>query len=218
MKPVSIPCVTLLLLLLACNNRAKHEAKAKNVVKGTPAFVQKDAITNDHDVSDIRNLMRGMLKWADTCKSIDLLPATAGKDSICTGFNFNTLDANVSKLRKTGFFSEQFIENYSHIIRTLDKKIKNHQFEPWNIGELPSFSFANDASPWCFCQDNLSWDDVEVAPVKLTKSDGDFRWNWGKPGIKAGWQDFSRKFSVVKVNDKWMISYLQGFDYTESIK
>ncbi len=29
---------------------------------------------------------------------------------------------------------------------------------------------------------------------------------------------FSYKFNVVKADGKWKISYLQGFDYKESIK
>ena len=160
-----------------------------------------------------------MLRWADSISAIDLLPALS-KDSICVGFDFDKQNLNLEKLRKTGFFADEFIDNYNNIIHTLDTKIKNKEFEKWNIYELPTFNFANDASPWCSCQDNMPWDNVEVEPIKLSIDKGELKWNWGKldSSVDPSWKDFSYMFRVVKVDNKWKISYLQGFDYKESIK
>ncbi|HVS93762.1 MAG TPA: hypothetical protein VHE59_17105 [Mucilaginibacter sp.] len=209
----SIPLLSLVFgsLLFGCNHKTQLRSETKIITKDTT-----NSNNTKQDVIEIRNLIRNTLKWGDTCKSIDLLPATFGKDSICTGFSIDTLNNNLEKLRKTGFFADEFIENYDHIIRTLDKKIKNHQLEPWNVGELPTFGFANDVSPWCSCQDNLSWDSVEVVPLKLAKNKGELKWNWGK-AIRIA-DPFSVKFKVVKVYGQWKIAYLDGFDYTESTK
>jgi hypothetical protein len=163
--------------------------------------------------------MRQMLKWADSKNSIDLLPITS-KDSICIGFDFDQLNQNLEKLRKTGFFSVEFIDNYNQIIQTLDKKIKNKEFGKWDIRELPSFNFDNDVSPWCLCQDNLSWDNIDVEIIKLSNDRGELKWNWGKldSTVDSSWKQFSYPFRVVKEDNKWKISYLQGFDYKESIR
>jgi hypothetical protein len=70
------------------------------------------------------------------------------------------------------------------------------------------------------CQDNLSWDKVEVEVIKLSDNKGDLKWYWGNldPGTDPSWKDVLYKFSVVKADGKWKISYLQGFDYKENIK
>lgn len=177
-------------------------------------------MSNDYqDKNEIQALIRQMLIWADSKSSIDLLPILS-KDSICIGFNFDKLNQNLEELRKTGFFAEEFIDNYDQIIQTLDKKIKNKEFEKWNVYELPSFNFDNDVSPWCSCQDNYPWGDVEVEVINLSKDKGELKWNWGKldSTVDPSWKQFSYKFEVAKVNDKWKISYLEGFDYKESIR
>lgn len=170
------------------------------------------------DKDKIQTLIRNMLIWADSGKEIDLLP-TLTKDSICVGFDFDKEKQAIRKLKETGFFADEFINNYDHIIQTLDKKIRSGEFEKWNTYELPTFSFANDVDPWCLCQDNLPWGKVEVKVVKLGADEGEFKWNWGKldPGTDPSWGDFSYTFRVVKLNNKWKISYLEGFDYQKSI-
>jgi hypothetical protein len=130
------------------------------------------------------------------------------------------LKVNLEKLRAANFFSAGFIENYNQIILTLDKKFKNKEFGKWSTGELPPFSFANDVSPWCDCQDNLSWDLVEVKIINLNNEKGELYWTWGKSELNgdASWKAFSYKFGVEKENGKWKISYLQGFDFKESTR
>ena len=58
---------------------------------------------------------------------IELVPVL-NKNSICAGIDFDKQNQNLEKLKKTGFFADEFIDNYNHIIQTLDKKIKNNEF------------------------------------------------------------------------------------------
>lgn len=169
----------------------------------------------------IQNLIRQMLKWSDSNASIDLLP-TADKDGICVGFDFALLNQNLGKLRETGLFAEEFIENYKCIIESIDKKVKSKNYPEWNCREsLPAaYGFMVDASPWCSCQDNLSWDIVQVEVVELDNDKGEMKWNWGKldSSYHHSWTEFSYTFRVKKVNNKWKIAYLEGFDYAGCTK
>jgi hypothetical protein len=123
----------------------------------------------------------------------------------------------------TNFFSVEFIENYNQIILTLDKKIKNKEFDKWYTYELPTFHFANDIDPWTLCQDvpydkPNPYDFVEVKVIKLEKEKAELNWTWGKLDLNSdkGWKEFTYKFHVVKENSNWKISYLQGFDFKDS--
>ena len=88
-------------------------------------------------------------------------------------------------MKNTGFFEDEFIANYKKIIQTLDKKIKNKEFEAWNIYQLPTFNFANDVNPWCLCQDvpydkPNPYDFVIVEIIHFDKDKAELNWKWGK--------------------------------------
>lgn len=213
MKYIRFLSLILGFVVLGCNSDTKSKASVK---------VDSDAVKlpdDQKDKKEIRLLIRQMLKWADSKNTIEVLPALV-KDSVYIGFDLDKLHQNLETLNKTGFFADEFIESYDQIIRTLDKKIKSKEFEKWNVGDLPTFRFANDESPWCSCQDNMSWDNVDVEIVTLSNDKGELKWNWGKlaAGTDPSWKEVSYKFRVVMVDGKWKISYLQGFDYNESIK
>jgi hypothetical protein len=209
MKYLFTLSLTFGLIILGCNNGALTRSNTETTK------LSSDSI----DIVEIQTLIRDMLKWSDSKNKIDLLPVL-DKDSICIGFDFDKVNLNLEKLKATGFFAAEFIDNYKIIVQTLDKKIKDKIFQPWNVYELPTFNFANDIDPWCLCQDNLSWDNVAIEIVKLDSNKGEIKWNWGKldSNIDSSWKVFSYPFRVVKVNDGWKISYLQGFDYDESTR
>lgn len=178
-------------------------------------------IDNSKDKEEIQKLIRQVLIWSDSKKSIDMLPVLKdSNDSVYIGFDMDKHKANLKKLKETNFFTTEFIENYNQIILTLDRKIRNKEFEEWLIGDLPTFIFANDFNPWCMCQDNLPWDSVEVKIINLNSNNGELDWNWGnlKSDYDSSWKDFSYRFRVVKEGNKWEISYMQGFDFKESTR
>jgi hypothetical protein len=139
----------------------------------------------------------------------------------------NEHKANLDKLRKTGFFATEFIEDYNQIILTLDKKLRNKEFEygEWLVHDLPPFRFANDVDPWTLCQDvpydnPRPWDFVEIKVIDLDSEEGKIKWKWGnlKAGTHPDWGKFEYKFRVTKENNKWKISYLEGFEFEESTR
>ncbi len=104
------------------------------------------------------------------------------------------------------------MDNYNQIILTLDKGIRNNEYDKWPIGELPTFSFANDVDPWSLCQDvpydkPNPWGLVEVEIIDLNNKKGELYWKWGKPELNgpADWKAFTYKFDVEKENGKWRI-------------
>jgi len=179
-----------------------------------------------NDQEEIQNLIRQTLKWADSKDVFDILPMlTDSKDSIYIGFDLNKHESNLDKLRTTDFFANEFIENYNQIILTLDKKLRNHEFDEWLVGYLPTFRFANDRNPWCACQDipydsPSPWGYVEIEIIEQNNDKAQLIWKWGKldSNMDSGWKNFLYKFKVVKENGKWKIAYLQEFDFDESIK
>ena len=222
MKYLNFRTAILALFLFSCSHNNEYKGSAVTIRTTKTAPVPE--ISNDKQ--EIQDLIRKVLNWKDAKNSFDLLPAIADiNDSTYIGFDLEKLKANLETLKATNYFSTGFIENYNQIILTLDKKIKNKEFEKWSLGELPTFSFANDVDPWCLCQDvpydkPNAWDLVEVKVIKLNDEKGELYWTWGKPELNGApdWKDFTYKFDVEKENGKWKISYLQGFDFKESTR
>src|SRR5437660_8470856 len=108
------------LTLLGCNQNHQTTAttgKQTENLKATEAYTSKDK-------EEIQNLIRKVLTWSHSKRSIDLLPVLSdNKDSSCIGFDFDKHKSNLEVLKKTNLFAEEFIENYNQIIRTLDRKI-----------------------------------------------------------------------------------------------
>jgi hypothetical protein len=92
------------LFFLSCDDRYS--------VTSTPDQIEKTpGDNNSADISEIRDLIRQTLTWADSKKSIDLTPMIAdNKDSIYIGFDLKRHQDNLKKLIATGFFASEFIE------------------------------------------------------------------------------------------------------------
>jgi hypothetical protein len=214
MKQIGLLILLFGLAFNSCNQSNQSATTTENQVEKSPST------ENVNDKNEIQQLIREVLEWSDTQKSIDLLPAITDIDSVYIGFNLEIHNQNLEELKMTEFFANEFIENYDQIILTLDQKIRGNEFDEWKVGYLPTFSFANDHSPWCNCQDNLDWEKVEVKANTLTSTQGDLIWYWGNlsSDIHSSWREFEYNFRVVRDNGKWKISYLEGFDLNESIK
>ena len=188
-----------------CQNRITNDA-GKSSGLGTQEILKSK--------NEIQNLIRQVLIWSESKESIELLPAIKDrKDSAYVGFEMNKLKINLDKLAQTGFFATEFIENYCQIIRTIDKKIRNKELEAWLVGDLPPFNFVNGINPWCQCQGFSQNDFDKVEIIKLDNKSGELKWIW-KAGLS--WTNFY--FRVVKDDNKWKITYMEGFDFKESTK
>ena len=151
---IRIAVAALIVCLVGCkeNNKPKVIAKhAKAIVKiSTPAISDT---TNEKQ--EIQKLMRNLLVWAEDGKKVpDLLPYVINRqDSTVTGFDLGKLKGIDDSLRYTGFFSEEFINNYNQIIQLLAKRMKGKEIAPFSTGEIPPFDFHTNADSWCDCQD-----------------------------------------------------------------
>lgn len=178
------------------------------------------------DKEEIQSLIRQVLAWSNSKNSIDLFPNLSNnKDSIYVGFDVNKHKENLEKLRETNFFATEFIDNYNHIILTIDRKLKNKEYDEWHVGDLPTFIFASDVDPWCLCHDipydkPSPWDFLEIEIISLDNNKGELDWTWGKLELNTdlSWKEFKYRFRVSKENNKWKIAYLKGFDFIESTR
>ncbi|MBP8033604.1 MAG: hypothetical protein KAZ71_03340 [Bacteroidia bacterium] len=182
-----------------------------NQITTTPE--NKNVIENSKDTEEIKILIRQALEWCSSKNTIDLLPVQAdSKDSIYIGFDMNKHKKNIDKLRETGFFAEEFIENYNQIITVLDRNLRSKEFEKWKVGDFWTFGFTNDINPWFFmCKDYTytNPDHLAFFETEITKLDNE------KGELYYG-KSWAVKCRVVKENNKWKISYLEGFDFNKS--
>jgi hypothetical protein len=214
MKYIQIALFIIAFSVMACST---GEQKDK-------ATTESKSSVSEDSKEQIQNLMRNALFWTDTNKTVDLLPTIAdAKDSLYIGFDLKQHKQNMEKLKASHFFAKEFIDNFNQIIETLDQKLRNKEIEPWLVGDLPSFRFANDVNPWCECQDipydqPNPWNLIEIEMSDIPKGEG--IWKWGKleGNTDTSWKNFAYKFRVVKEEEQWKIAYLQGFDFKESIQ
>ncbi|GAB3930917.1 hypothetical protein [Mucilaginibacter myungsuensis] len=224
MKYLGLAIITLAITFSGCSSDTKSttakDSLTDTITHATPNAADKTATTKKHpDEVEIRALIVTTLNWANSEHVVGLLPAIV-KDSICIGFDLNKVNQTAEALKKTGLFADEFTENYKHIMQTLDEKIRSNKFEKWNVSELPTFTFANDVNPWCSCQDNYSWENVDIADLKINGNKATANWNWGKlpDNVDPSWKKFAMPFRAVKEGDQWKIAYLNGFDYKESVQ
>lgn len=214
MKHIKLTTLILGLLLFSCK-----QADNKRI-----SVIGEKETNSANDIEQIQNLIRQVLNWADTQKSIDLLPVLAdSKDSLYIGFDLDKHKQNLDKLQTTNFFAKEFIENYNQIILNLNKDIRNGKIEKWLMGDMPPFNFASNVNPWTGCQD-IPYDEpnpFDYVDIKWGNiGNGELIWKWGKPKLitEPSWKVFEYKFRVVQENDRWKISYLQGFDFNGSTR
>ncbi|MET4073678.1 hypothetical protein [Hymenobacter sp. UYCo722] len=177
------------------------------------------------DKAQIQQLIRQVVNWGESAKSINLLPLlTTNKSDYCIGMNLKMHKLNLEKLKAANFFAAEFIENYNQIILTLDQKIRRKEIEKWHAnGELPPLNFASNVDPWTLCQDvpydkPNPYDFIKTNVITLDNHQGMAYWKWGKldANTDASWKAFTYRFRVVKENGKWKVAYLQGFDFKNS--
>ncbi|MEO8887359.1 MAG: hypothetical protein ABI367_14945 [Mucilaginibacter sp.] len=217
---VRFALAALIVCIFGCNESGKPKANETQV----NAILKVNApVTSDttKDKQDIQTLIRSLLLWAEDHKGVpDLLPFVINRqDSTVTGFDLTKLKGVDDSLKTTGFFSEEFINNYNQIVQMLDRRMKNKKIAPFSTGEIPPFGFNTDADPWCDCQDvpyesPNAYNLVDVHIIELNSEGGKMYWTWGSlpKGVSPDWRTVTYKFNVTKEYGKWKISYLQGFD------
>ena len=194
----------------SCNQRNKEINTTENKLENSKIS------DKSKDKEEISELIKQLYKWEDKNQiTIGQTAITDEKEEKVIGFDTNKNLDFVHQFRRTELFSEEFLRNYQKIVETLDKKIKTKEIE-WLAGDLPPF--GNGSNPWCNCQDEPYvdfWDKIEITFIEINQSEAALTWTWGQ----SDWSKyFNYKVEVKKEQEKWKISYLQGFDFEEMTK
>lgn len=183
-----------------------------------------ETLTSSAQKKEIQDLIRKVLHWKESDTTFCMHPFQAENDGVLVGFDAALIQKNMVILRSTGLFSKVFVDNYKKLMFALDDKIRRGAYGECFANEMPPYKFATDVDPWTLSQD-VPYDEpnpldyVEIFVIKLNDKNGELNWKWGRlpSSVSSDWKEFSYKFKVVKEDGKWMISYLQGFDYEDNI-
>jgi hypothetical protein len=204
MKHIKLTTFILSLLLIGCNQADKKTTSSPN----QPSTDKPSGIvTNDKE--NLQQLVRNLYKWHENKSTQnDFDPTADNQDSIYVGLDLNKHEQRLAELKKTNFFSDQFLDNYNKIALTIDEGLKSKKLE-WFVGEIPPF--GNDTNPWCDCQDNPEryWESMTIDKITIDNKTATFIWTWGN--------NFKYKVKAIKENDNWKITYLQGFDFNDFV-
>lgn len=210
-------------VITSCNTKQGKNIGDKSTNDLLKSLSSTETLDTSAQVIEIQTLIRKMLNWAELEHPFILHPwLTDENDSIVIGFDQEIINKNISILKSTGFFAEEFIDNYKNFVTALDKKIRKGEYGEIYTNEIPPYKFASDVDPWTLCQDvpydkPNPYDYVEVKIIKLDGDCGEFDWKWGglDLNVASDWRSFSYRFKVKLQGGKWRISYLKGFDYKE---
>lgn len=199
-----------LLVLGSCqsNSREKTNLSQEKVVESK----------NNHN--EIHSLIIDVLIWSDTISNLDLIPMSADStETYYVQIDQTGLKTTAKLISETNFFSRNFVSNYRLLVNELGKNISTDEFGKWLVGEMPPTKFASDSSPWCKCQDNLDWKNIEIIPENQNESEGEYIWTWGERDDLGNriWKNFEYHFKVVLEDGLWKIDYLEGFDLEKNI-
>lgn len=158
------------------------------------------------DSTQILQVIKDMYAWEETKSTlVDFTLAYPEKGS-CTGIDKEANKNRMAELRKTGFFTDDFFNNYERILKKMDKEIKADTTKYYE-GDGLELNYL-DGSPWCNCQDNPDkfWETIKLKDLIINNNDASTKWTWI-------WKDdFEYKVKLKKINNTWKISNLEGFD------
>ena len=192
------------IVMTSCN---KTENKAEDtVLEELPA--PTDEIENLHRIDDslaINKLLIDLHRWhlkTETVPDFDVYLAKP-TDTLYAGIDSKKHEKRVAALKATGFFTDEFIENYNKIASTIDTGLKKGT-AVYAVGELPPY--GNDADPWTNSQDYPDDYWKKIILYNLT---------YNNDIISSTWSFGDNKYDCrfKKVDGKWKVDWLDGFDY-----
>jgi hypothetical protein len=195
------------ILIVGCTSGNKSDKRDTTKTNETVKIVTSTNTvpTPEADSVALTKLVRAMYKWYDTTPKVEGFAGVKKNpaDTVYTGIDLAENNRAVESLKKTGFFSTDFLADYRAIAVRMDKELSNGS-SLWIEGELPTFN--DDVNEWCNCQDypDKYWAKLTLTDIKYAKNEANFKWTWGN--------NFFYKAKAKKETGSWKISYLQGFD------
>lgn len=160
------------------------------------------------DTTQILETIKATYTWVetDTTQLYDFALAYP-KGGFCTGIDRTANDNRMAELKATGFFADEFFDNYNRILKKIDTEIKADTAK-YKEGDGLETNYI-DASPWCSCQDypDKYWETMKIKDLVINGDVATAKWFWI-------WEkeEFSYAVKLKKVGNTWKISSLEGFE------
>ena len=175
-------------LLCSCNSNQKNNS----------ARTSADSVA-------ITSLLQSAYQWheknKDRVNDYDVIV----KDSFQVGIDTVQLAFTVNELKKTNFFTDDFIKNYERIGRETDYKLKHDTVKYYN--EI-NFSFQ-ESDLWTFFQDDAGnyWDSLIIHDLAINADTASLKWTIADMPITDAYL-----VKLKRERDGWKIAYLIGFE------
>jgi hypothetical protein len=196
----------LLIILLFCACKGTVSNDATKIDSGE-AEVSAITLNRSQDSTELIDLVRKLYQWHETqkMKQSGFVPLKSNpSDTTYSGMDLDANKKSIQELKETFLFSDEFLHDYRAIAIKMDKELKEGS-SVWVAGDMPPFN--DDVDEWCNCQDSpvdKYWNIIQITDLKIISDEATFKWTWG--------DDFFYKTKARKLNGKWKISYLEGFD------
>jgi coproporphyrinogen III oxidase-like Fe-S oxidoreductase len=139
MKHIGLLTLIIGLTLSSCNQKNKTATATES------KFENLETSDKSKDKEEISKLIRQLYKWEDKNQiTIGQTAITDENEEIVVGLDTIKNLEFIDQFRKTNLFSEEFLNNYQKIVKTLDQKFKTKEIE-WLAGDMPPF--GNGANP-----------------------------------------------------------------------
>ncbi len=158
------------------------------------------------DSTQILQIIKDMYTWEETKSTLSDFTFAYPEKGSCTGIDKEANKNRLAELRKTGFFTDDFFNNYDRILQKMDTEIKTDTTKYYE-GDGLELNYI-DGSPWCNCQDNPDkfWETLKIKDLIIDGNSASTKWTWI-------WKDnFNYTVKLKKINNIWKISNLEGFD------
>lgn len=191
-------------LLSSCNDSKINKINNKEL----------EQTENKKDSIELSKLVKNVYKF-HLEKNIDDFPYKYENtlDTIFTGINWDSYKKNITVLKKTNYFTNDFLISHKNIAKTIDTSIKKAAIKWRNINDgIPLWSTGAD--DWCGCQDYQDdyWKLIILDSLEINTNSASFYWTWDSE------HSHKYKMTAKKVENKWLIDSMEGFKHFGTIE
>jgi len=198
--------ILLLSCLISCKNAAKSIDPIMVDSESNKAISNFQKVNHYYETATdsvkLRNLLIEIYKWHES-KGMDYYLIYDGRAIL--GVDSIKLDSTLNELRKTDFFSIEFLDNFKNIGQKIDYRVKQNPndfkdgFIYFPFQDYDTWYGGNGLTP--------NWDDLRIYDLTTNQDSASFKWTCKKTEPK---NFINVKFK--RVNGKWKLDYLQYMD------
>lgn len=142
---------------VACNSKTTNKNTQVNIVAVTESTPEQEMLSTQDSIQ-IQDLVRAVYAWNEQhLKNYFNIGIPDNQDVNYLGIDWGIFEENKRALLATGYFANDFIENYKATLEHIEQKLNAGNYkEGWKVGYMPPF--GTGANQWCHCQDTPSPD------------------------------------------------------------